>query len=577
MGKKYWVVGLTAVPLLVGSFPQTSFGQTSPAPSRNELELPDVVDPGDQNIDFQIDRNAEVRENCPFDNSSLTTNLTGVEFIDVHSGQLDANISAALGSISVPLGTQPLSVVCDIRDQANAELRKAGWIATVQIPQQELVNVLSLNVITSRISEVRIAGDTGPYREYLTEKIAVLTSFDPLNEKDVEGVLLGVNDVPGLSVKLGLAPSEGGAGNLVGNLSVTFDKFKGYTNVRNYNPSRIGRETGYSLAQFYGLTGLRDVSYLGFQATTDFQEQLIFQAGHEFALPNRKSRIGLDATYAISEPDIDGLGFETDAFIANLFINYPLARSLRFNADAELRFEYADQATKVDGFDLSEDALRSLVLKGRLRGQGLEIGGRSRLFYDTNLELRQGLDIFGATSSEDNGIARTGDVSASRPFGESDALVVRAGANLYMPFNEYIGVSANLEGQWTDNALLNYDEYSIGNLSIGRGYDPGANSGDRAIGSAFELIFTPYNANENKLELFGFYDVVSVENLDFGTPEPVSTLESIGGGIRYYLGNNIKAEVTYASPQDRALFTDETTPPDRVLLSLTTQFSNLLR
>ena len=248
-----------------------------------------------------------------------------------------------------------------------------------------------------------------------------------------------------------------------------------------------------------------------------------------------------------------------------------------FNADAELRFEYADQATKVDGFDLSEDALRSLVLKGRLRGQGLEIGGRSRLFYDTNLELRQGLDIFGATSSEDNGIARTGDVSASRPFGESDALVVRAGANLYMPFNEYIGVSANLEGQWTDNALLNYDEYSIGNLSIGRGYDPGANSGDRAIGSAFELIFTPYNANENKLELFGFYDVVSVENLDFGTPEPVSTLESIGGGIRYYLGNNIKAEVTYASPQDRALFTDETTPPDRVLLSLTTQFSNLLR
>ena len=62
-------------------------------------------------------------------------------------------------------------------------------------------------------------------------------------------------------------------------------------------------------------------------------------------------------------------------------------------------------------------------------------------------------------------------------------------------------VRTRLEGQWTDDPLLNFDEYSIGNLSIGRGYDPGANSGDRAIGFAGEIGATVIDASEYRANI----------------------------------------------------------------------------
>ena len=62
-------------------------------------------------------------------------------------------------------------------------------------------------------------------------------------------------------------------------------------------------------------------------------------------------------------------------------------------------------------------------------------------------------------------------------------------------------------GQYTDQALLNYEEFSLGNLTIGRGYDPGANSGDRAIGVRGEVAAQlPLNNPKFAAQVFGFYD-----------------------------------------------------------------------
>lgn len=552
-----------------------SLAQTT-GPTREELELPQPATTGPAG-QVRIDRDANVRQNCPFDNSSLTTNLQGVAFANTGGGEIAPALARSLATVTVPAGTQPLSVVCDVRDAANAALRRDGWIATVQIPQQDLTDTLRLEVVSARITELRITGDPGPYRDQIARQVAPLQELSPLNERDAERILLNANDVPGLSMRLSLAPAGGEPGEVVGNLAVMYKPYAVFLNARNYNSKRIGRETLFGRFEYYGLTGLADLTFVGAQATLDFEEQVIVQGGHEFGIGPDNIRVGGSVTYAWSKPDVANLDLSTDTLIANFETSYPAVRSVDMFADLSIGFDYIDQKTDVATFPLSKDALRTLYVRGNLVGQKRRMDGSTLIAYDAFLEARRGLGIMGATEFSAIGLAETDGISASRPFGDSQALVLRGGVDVSASLGRFFGLRARGEGQWTDEPLLNYDEYSIGNLTIGRGYDPGANSGDRAIGASFEVSADPVSRPGLRAQVFGFYDVVKIENLDFGTPDPTRTLESVGGGLRLFLGDGLRAEVTYAKPLDKALFNDTAKPPERVLFSITTKFPGLFQ
>jgi len=541
------------------------------AQTRQELELPSELKPT-VGFDIQVEQNSGLRPNCPFEGQAITINLTEVSFLKSNGSTISPETAETLAGVNIPTGTQPLSVICDIRDEANQALRRDGWIATVQIPQQELQGALRLNVISARLSEVRIIGNSGPYRSLLEERLQSLQKLDPLNEKDAERILLGIADVPGMELRMALAPSGGSPGEVIGNLTVSYEPYAVFLNARNYNSKRIGRETAYGRFEYYGLTGLADMTYVGAQTTFDFEEQFIAQLGHEFGFGKRGIRVGGDITLARSNPDLENLDLQTDALLVNLRAKYPLFRTSQASADVTLGFDYVDQATDVGEFPLSEDSIRSLYLRGGITGIRRAPGAPVAFGYDAFLELRQGLNVFGATEIGANGTAVTDNVSASRPFGRGDSLIARGGLDLTSSFGSIFGAKARGEVQWTDNPLLNYDEYSIGNLSIGRGYDPGANSGDRAIGGAFEVSANIITGSRPSVQTFGFYDVVQVENLDFGTPDPKRTLASAGGGIRVGLGDGVRAEIIYAKPLDRAIFSDEEKPSDRLMFSITTKF-----
>lgn len=557
-------------------FASPAIAQTT-GPTREELELPPPA-PAGQPTGVTVDRSAVVRQNCPFDTSTLTTTLQGVTFQASGGGELAPELARSLSTVTVPQGERPLSVVCDVRDAANAALRRDGWIATVQIPQQDLNGTLRLDVVSARISELRITGDPGPYRDQIARQLAPLQELTPLNERDAERILLGANDIPGLQMRLSLAPAGGEAGEVIGNLAVTYTPYAVFLNARNYNSKRIGRETLFARAEFYGLTGLADITYIGGQTTLDFEEQQIVQAGHEIGIGPDNVRLGGSLTYAWSKPDIENLDLSTKTLIGNLEMRMPLVRTVNTFADSAIGFDYVDQTTKVLDFPLSKDALRTLYVRLNVVGQRRRFDGETAFSYNGFVELRRGLDIFGATEFGTLGLAQTDGISASRPFGDSRAFVARGGADVFASLGSFFGLRARGEGQWTNKPLLNYDEFSIGNLTIGRGYDPGANSGDRAIGGSFEASVVPFKgANGLRAEVFGFYDIVKIENLDFGTPDPTRTLESVGGGVRLNLGEGLRAEFTYAKPLDKALFNDTAKPPERLLFSITTKFPALFQ
>ncbi|WP_174280507.1 ShlB/FhaC/HecB family hemolysin secretion/activation protein, partial [Sphingomonas bacterium] len=566
-------VALAAVPAGAQTPQQPLPSQLPPTPTIN-LPTPTTAPPATTRVDT---RGALPETSCPFGDSPIRLKLAAVRFTRSDGGALAAGVARSLSRVATPGGDQAIKVVCQLRDDANAALRRDGWLASVQIPAQSIDSgELRLQVVTARITDIRVHGTPGPYRKGLEARIRELRGLDPLNQRDAERALLLAGDIPGLNVQLSLRPAGTAPGDVIGDLSITYRPFAVLGNAQNFNSRQLGRETGYLRGELYGLTGLNDVAYLGASSTADAREQIIVQGGYTVGLGLSGLTLGPRVIYAWSRPDLGLLDLKTDTLIAGFDATLPLKRSLNTNLRAGVGVDYVNQTTRVsttasNSVPLNADKLR--IVFARLSGET----GRRRLdgsiLYSIsgNVEARKGLGIFGATPV--GGVSSAGAIP-SRPDGDSRATVLRADLDVTIGLDRIFSLTASARGQYASDPLLNYEEFSLGNLTVGRGYDPGSNSGDRAIGLRIEpAARLPLRRSNLDAQLFGFYDAVALTNLDRGQLEVDRHLRSYGGGARLTLFNRLLFEAIYAHPLDRALTIDKAPPPDRVLVSLTAKFN----
>ena len=547
-------------------------------PSRQEVTPPTPEPRTESDVDVDAS-GATPQPTCPFDRSDLRVSITRIELTRADGSPLQPEIARALADVAPPSGEQPIGVVCTIRDEANAALRRGGWVASVQIPAQEIADgVLRLQVVTARITEIRVRGDAGRYEALLRQRLAAIQALDPLNEREAERLLLLTGDVPGLDVALSLRPSGGEPGTVIGDLTVASRRFALFANAQNFNSRLLGRETIYARGELYGLTGLGDLTYLGASTTADLREQVIVQGGHIFGVDvaGTGSTLGLRGTYAWSRPDLGALDLRTTTLIAGLDFVRPLIRSVRSNARARVGVDYIDQISRVgqgdDAVTLTRDKLRIAYVGLDADQQFIDINGRTWFSVAGSAELRKGFDLLDASDRGFGG----GDLT-SRLEGDSRALVARGTLEATMFLGPIFSLAALGQVQWADDPLLNYEEYALGSLTIGRGYDPGANSGDRAAGVRTEVRADIPGLPIVGAQLFGFYDHLYLRNLDRTRIEGARDFASVGGGVRVSLPNRLVLEVAYAKPLDRALVLDERKPPARVLVSLTAQLRDRAR
>ena len=91
----------------------------------------------------------------------------------------------------------PVSVLCDIRAEANAILRRQGYLATVEIPEQSLADgVPDFNVVFGKLTSVRVRGDAGPSEKLVAGYLEKLTQSDVFNTNEAERYLLLADDLP---------------------------------------------------------------------------------------------------------------------------------------------------------------------------------------------------------------------------------------------------------------------------------------------------------------------------------------------------------------------------------------------
>lgn len=509
---------------------------------------------------------------CPLSTSDVRTTINSVRFTTADGAALPPELAGLLAGVTPPQGEQPIRVVCELRDQAQARLRAARYVASIQIPQQQIGDgVLQLNVVWGHIKEVRVRGDAGPYEDLVRRRIELLKGLNPLNEADAERVLLLADDIPGLSVSLALRPEGSGPGELIGDLTVNFERFRLFANAQNYNSRYLGRETVFVRGEIYGLTGMGDVTALSLSSTVDFDEQKIAQLRHTMLLDTAGDTLSLVGTVAKSKPDLDALDLRTLSVIGGIEASHPLVRTVRQQVSISGGLEYSTQRTRVYGGGESSALNRDRIAAVYLRLDGatrkFDFTGQPILQLSGSLELRKGLDILGATTKP------SGDYSLTRFDGDATATVVRGNIQGVLNIGPVAELFAAARGQWSDHALLNYDEFSIGNLTILRGYDPGANTGDRAIGFTIEPRANIRLGTDASAQIFGFYEGAQLWNLDRDTTEKKRYLASLGGGVRLNLLRSVRIDVTYTHPLDPPLLagTDVSPPDDRVLASLTIQ------
>ncbi len=537
-------------------------------PTRSDLLPPDRRT-AERSVTLTIDGDLE-RGPCALDRpdyQDIRLTLRGAEFGGLERApgvSLDEAFASYVGR------ELPISVLCDIRARANAILRREGYLATVEIPEQNLADgIPEFRIVFGRLAAVRVRGDAGPSERTIARYLEKLIEQPVFNSRAAERYLLLATDLPGIEVRLSLRPAVGGEpGDLIGEIAVVRQRGALDVNVQNLGSEALGRFGGTLRGEVYDLTGLGDRTFVTAFTTLDFVEQQTFQIGHDFAIGGEGLRLGTSLTYSTAEPDTGLTGFDlgSETIIASLFASYPLQRSRQSSAFLNVGIDIIDQDVEVNTIALTKDRVRTLF--ARVSGDHIDrdsaqrLGGYSafepRLRLTYAAELRQGIGLFSASPDcrdDLNACLVGGLVPPSRIEADPTPFVARLQGGVQYRPDPLVTFSLEALGQVASAPLPAFEEFAGGSFSIGRGFDPGVVLGDDGIAGAFEIRYgtlAPKSGDDFVFQPYVFTDIVRVWNQDPSRrPDNPDQLWSAGAGVRSAWGARMQGDLLVAVPLER--------------------------
>ncbi|MEW4467954.1 ShlB/FhaC/HecB family hemolysin secretion/activation protein [Parasphingorhabdus sp. JC815] len=508
------------------------------------------------------------RSPCPLASpefSDVKFTLQSVDF----SGLGVVNESMLASSYSGYIGQEvPVAIICEIRDRAATTLRSAGYLAAVQVPPQKIEGGnVKFDVLLARMTSVQVRGDAGSSEKLLTQYIDRLANEPVFNIDVAERYLLLARDIPGLDVRLSLRPATStpgsNPGDVVGEFNVVRTPVYVDAHVQNFGSRQVGRFGGLLRARFNGITGMGDQTTISVFSTSDFDEQQVVQAGHEFRVGGEGLRFGGNFTYAWTKPDlVNNFDIQSETLVAGAYASYPFISKQTQNLFGTVGFEHIDQTTEIFGARTNEDNLSiayarldySAIDTGSISGRNGYTGFEPKWAVAASLELRQGLDILGASKGCGPGFVRcTGQtVIPTRTDGDPTAFVVRGEAEVNYRPTPLLAFTLKPRFQYSPDALFAYEEISGGNYTIGRGYDPGTIIGDSGYGLQTEVSYgslAPKSPRGSAWQPYVFFDVMAVSNKN--TPGDPTEIYSAGGGIRATISRQASLDVMAVVPLKR--------------------------
>lgn len=552
-------------------------------PTREELQRVPVAPLPERAPRLSVDASAIERAPCPLADPRFSTiTVTVQQAVFEGLGPIDPELlrPAYDGYLNRAV---PIAAICEIRDVAATILRRAGYLAAVQVPAQSIDNgVVRFDVLLARLRSLRIRGDLGPSEQLVAGLLQPLVSDAPFNQNQAERTLLLARDLPGYDIRLTLRPMPGGTPGDVA-ADVTVQRHRGRLDyaIQNLGSEEVGRFGGLLRGELYDLIGAGDRLSAGVFQTANFSEQTVLQGSYDAWLGTSGLTAGARVAYAWTRPDVDGRDpFRARTLIAGAQLSYPLMRTQAQTVRATGGLELVDQRLSFDRIRVTTDHLRIAFARldidtidpASVQGVGdysaIDPRWRARL----GMELRQGLDILGARDNCGTQLTCPAGVTLSRIDGDPEATVIRAAGEVAYRAGREVEFVLAPRAQYAFDPVVTYEEFSIGNYSVGRGYEPGTLVGDSGYGITAEARYGRFGARPGvQAQPFAFVDAAWV--WDRGAVrafEGARSLVSVGGGVRAILEDRARLDATIAVPLDRAFFQPKRNSV-RFLVSLNTR------
>jgi len=471
---------------------------------------------------------------------------------------------ATLEAAAEPYLNRPVSLD-DLRalgTEMEGIFRDAGYpYVRVVLPPQEIVNGrVRFQIIEGWVEGVSVLGSSAIAKAQTEARLSALDGKGPLALDDVERTVAQLNDVPGLAARVSIARGKQGPGAMRLIADAERQDPRVLVNVQNFGSKNLGREGTTLFAHVPGWAPLGDELELAAFNTWESGEQVSGQIAYSRGLTVDGLSARVWASYAEAEPSgaVATLGSTSESLTAGIEVTHPIYQRREKSLEGYLGFEAANLKGELfqGAVPLSKDETRTVYagLEGEVVVDDWSFTG--------NVELRQGLRWFHASARGDANLARS----------EADPFTRVVSGEFLTATPELWGMKAeiDLRGQWANAPLMAIEEFSFGNYTVGRGYDPGAAAGDSAIAAAITLSGFEQRFWNDRIgtEFVAFYDIGRYWNEDT-TGTPSRTLASAGGGVRLLFNNQLRADITYAHPLDQPRGLGESRPGGRVLFNIT--------
>lgn len=470
--------------------------------------------------------------------------------------------------------------LCGIRDRLAERIFRRGVLARVIIPPQTISGgVVKFRVIAAKIVSVRFDGDDiGPAQAKAEAYLNHLRRQDRFDLDSAQRWLLLVNDIPGVQASAKIvhsttpgAPPEG-LDLLVTIRRTAIDEFGLISNV---NAKSLGPWNAIARVDFNGLTSWGERTSLIAYTTLGNNRQEVAQIIETAKIGDSGLFGQASFAWGHSRPGdvLKTLDLTGNSYIGTFEFDYPLVRLQRHSLLLASGMDFINQTTTFkSGQPLSDDSLRVAWLRADASTTATDRPVLDNLVStaaDLSVEGRKGLDVLGAS--------RAGAQALSRNQGRADAWVVRGEAHALLritpddPKYVPITLSGHFIGEWADRPLLAYEEQAIGNLTIGRGYDPNSASGDRVAAGEFKIELGPVAWRFVRFTPYAFYDLAYVGYLEQGQVDV--TLRSLGCGVELRLpydarGHSVRMDLGYAKPLDKPIPSAMEKPHERFLVQI---------
>lgn len=448
--------------------------------------------------------------------------------------------------------TVTLSDVYAIANALTTKYRNDGYILTqIVVPPQTInTGTVKLQVVEGFIDQIAVEGELGEREAALVKNYADnMRTNGILNAREMERNLLLINDLPGVTARSVLSPSKTviGASDLT--VLVERDSFDGAVEFNNHGSRYLGAYQGIFEGNLNSLFGQNERigSQFVMSGDKDRVNELMFGAlSYQQPISRFGTMLEIEGSLSDTKPGYTLDEFDVKGYskFLKVGVSHPFIRSRTENLFGRVSFDARNLKSKNNlEPDTRVDHIRSLRVGSTYQYIDSLFGVGANA---ADIEISQGMNVFDSSEENDSRLTR----AAGDPYYTK--------MNLELQRIQRVTQSVNLvfagKGQWASTPLLSSEEFGVGGMDFGRGYDSSEIVGDDGLAGKVELQWNkPYEVQYlDDYQLFTYLDAGRVWNKDATTSAGKrDSLVSLGIGAQADLSVGLTAGVGVALPLTR--------------------------